>query len=117
MLSEYTNQELIAADPSDAVIILGPRTRYFTGMPRGMLKARETPNPHFCYFEYYPGYFHRSDYPDTLSSLTKRLDGTVYEISSPADLGRSIQKMLARVQPTAEPPAPGRWAARPAPPK
>ena len=117
MLLEYANQELIAADPSDAVIILGPRTLYFTKIPRGMLKGRETPNPHFCYFEFFPGYFRGSQFPDTLASLTKRLDGAVYEIFSPADLARSIQKMLARVQPRAEPPAAGHWPARPAPPQ
>jgi hypothetical protein len=136
MLLEYANQELMSADPSDVVIILGPHTRYLTEIPRGMLKGRETPNPHFCYFEYFPGSFRGvgssdalrqplgasrrgafrgSALPDTLSSLTRRLDGTVYEISSPADLASSIHKMLARVQPRAEPPTVGDWPVRPAP--
>jgi hypothetical protein len=115
LLLDYANRELIAADPSDAVIILGPRTRYFAEIPRGKLKGRETPNPHFYYFEYFPGYFRSSQLPDALSSLTKRLDGTVYEIFSPGDLARSIQKMLTRVQPRAEPSPAGHWPARPAP--
>jgi hypothetical protein len=115
LLLDYANRELIAADPSDAVIILGPRTRYFAEVPRGKLKGRETSNPHFYYFEYFPGYFRGSQFPDALSSLTKRLDGTVYEIFSPGDLARSIQKMLTRVQPGAEPSTAGRWPARPAP--
>lgn len=132
MLLDYANQELLAADPSDAVIILGPHTHYFAEIPRGMLKGRETPNPHFSYFEYFPGIFGRLENagvlerrgvtrrgefhePDTLSSLTKRLEGTVYEISSPADLANSIHKMLARVQPRPEPPTAGDWPARAAP--
>ena len=115
MLLDYANRELTAADPSDAVILLGPRTHYFTVVPRERLRGRETPNPHFYYFEYIPRYFRSSQFPDTLGSLTKRLDGAVYEISSPDDYARSIQKMLARVQPSAHPPAAGRWPARPAP--
>jgi hypothetical protein len=115
LLLDYANKELIAADPSDVVIILGPRTRYYAEVPRRKFKGRETPNPHFYYFEYFPGYFRGSHLPDALSSLTKRLDGTVYEIYSPGDLARSIQKMLTRVQPTTEPSTAGRWPARPAP--
>jgi hypothetical protein len=115
LLLDYANSELIAADPSDAVIILGPRTRYFAQVPRSKLKGRETPNPHFFYFEYFPGYARGSQFPDALSSLTKRLDGTVYQIFSPGDLARSIQKMLTRVQPRVEPSTPHRWPPRPAP--
>jgi hypothetical protein len=115
LLLDYANRELVAADPSDVVIILGPRTRYFAKVSPRNLKGRETPNPHFCYFEYFPGYFRPSGLPDALSSLTKRLDGTVYEISSPGDLARAIQKMLTRVQPRAEPSTAGRLPARPAP--
>jgi hypothetical protein len=110
MLVDYANEELLAADPSDAVIILGPRTHYSGEVPGGMLKGRETPNPHFYYFEYYPsilwgrGQRFRGgrDLPETLSSLTRRLDGTVYEFYAPSDLARSIQKMLAQLQPRAD---------------
>ena len=115
LLLDYANTELIAADPSDAVIILGPQTRYSAEVSRAELKGRETPNPHFFYFEYFPGYFRRSPFDDALSSLTKRLDGTVYDIFSPSDLARCARKMLTRVQPRAEPSTAGRWPARPAP--
>jgi hypothetical protein len=115
LLLDYANGELIAADPSDAVIILGPRTRYFAKVPPEKLKRRETSDPHFYYFEYFPGYLRASQLPDALSSLTKQLDGTIYEIFSPGDLARSIQRMLTRVQPRAEPSPARRWPARPAP--
>jgi hypothetical protein len=115
MLLDYANGELTAADPSDAVVFLGPRTRYFAAVPREKLRARETPNPHFYYFEYSPPFVRGNRFPDTVSTLTKRLDGTVYEIFSPSDLALSIQRMLARVQPRAEPSTPGRWPPRPAP--
>lgn len=106
MLVDYANGELHAANPSDAVIILGPRTHYYGDVPSGMLEERKTPIPHFYYFEYYPSFLWDrgqrfrggADRPEMLSSLTRRLDGTVYEFSTPTDLARAIQKMLAQLQ-------------------
>jgi hypothetical protein len=120
MLWDYANQELTAADPSDAVIILGPHTRHIEEIPRGVLKQRETRNPQFVYFDYFPlgsqlgerefdpRYHPNIRYrPDIFATLTKHLDGTVYVISSPTDLARSIQKMLKRVQARSAPPSAG----------
>ena len=115
LLADYANSELRAADPADAVIILGPETQYFAKVSFTMFKKRESPNPHFYYFEYFPGHWPASSLPDALSSLTKRLEGTVCQIFSPGDLARCVQKVLMRVQPTAEPSPTGRWPARPAP--
>ena len=115
MLVGFANQELTARDPSDAVIILGPYSRYRQPVPRNMLKVRETPNPYFCYFEYLPGDLRNYRIPDTLHSLTKRLNGSVYDIQSASDLGHAIQKMLAQVHPSEPPPVNSRWPARPAP--
>jgi len=115
LLADYANSELRAADPADAIIILGPATRYFAKVSFTKSKRRESPNPHFYYFEYFPGHWPGSPQPDALASLTTRLEGSVCPIFSPDDLARCVQKVLTRVQPTTEPfPAP-RWTARPAP--
>jgi hypothetical protein len=118
MLVGYVNGELLAADPSDAVIILGPRlptelwprTPYYGEVPGGMLEGRKTPIPRFYYFAYYPSFLWGRgqrfrggvDRPEMLSSLTRRLDGTVYEFSTPSDLEHAIQKMLTQLQPRAD---------------
>jgi hypothetical protein len=115
LLADYANSELGAADPADAVIILGPETRYFANVSFPKFRGRESPNPHFYYFEYFPGHWPGSPEPDALSSLTKRLEGTVCPIFSPDDLAHCVQKVLTHVQPTAQPSTPGRWPARPAP--
>jgi hypothetical protein len=83
----------------DAVVFLGPRTHYYDTVPRKMVKVRETLKPHFYYFRFGPRYFARAEFPDTLHSLAKRLDGTVYDIRSPGDLARAVQKMLVQVPP------------------
>jgi len=111
MLVDYANRELTAPDPSDIAIFVGPRA-YIAGVPRRLLKPRETPDPHFYYFQYIPPYFRPAQIPDAISTLTRQLDGAVFEISSPGDLARAIQKMLARVQAKGSPSgsnhAPGR---------
>jgi hypothetical protein len=112
MLADLANREMTTRDPSDVVLILGPPVRYYAGIPRETLRARETPNPRFCYFQYFPGY-RRS--PDTLHQLTKRLGGTVYEIYSAADLARAIQKMLAQARPSRNSAEQRRWSERDAP--
>ena len=97
MLLRYAHEELIAAEPSDVAIFLGPWTHHLGAFAHDATPGRETPNPHFYYFEYFP-FWMRAHSPDALGMLTKRLDGTVYELASPADLARSVQKMLARVE-------------------
>jgi len=115
LLADYANSELRAADPADAVIILGPETRYFAKVAFTEFKRRESPNPHFYYFEYFRGHWPGSPEPDALSSLTKRLEGTVCPIFSPDDLARCVQKVLTHVQPAAQPSPAPRWPARPGP--
>jgi len=115
LLADYANSELRAADPADAVIILGPETRYFAKVAFTEFKRRESPNPHFYYFEYFRGHWPGSPEPDVLSSLTKRLEGTVCPIFSPDDLARCVQKVLTHVQPAAQPSPAPRWPARPGP--
>ena len=114
MLGAYAKEELTAADPSDAVIFLGPQG-YFADVPRGLIPARETANPHFYYFEHFTYFFPDAQLPDAIATFTKHLNGTIYLIFSPGDLASSIQKMLARQPPRSGSPSDSRWAARPAP--
>jgi hypothetical protein len=101
LLLNYVREEMLASNPSDVVIILGRRTEYRQQIPPGQVVERETASPQFFYFEYssLTGRA-KGHYPDVVANLTKRLDGTVYEINSPHDLAHSVQKMLARVSPT-----------------
>ncbi len=115
LLMDFVNRELSARDPSDAVIILGPYLHYNYDVPRGTVKARETPHPYFCYFQYVPGNPRWYGYPDAVEGLTKRLKGSVYRIQSAAHLAHAIQKMLTQVSPSGPQPADSRWPPRPAP--
>jgi hypothetical protein len=92
LIAEMADQEIAAARPSDVVIFLGPTSR-FTEKPKPELLNGAKNGPRFFYFEYYPWLGH--DFPDSISHLTKALHGTTYQIHSPGELGKGIQKMLA----------------------
>jgi hypothetical protein len=120
LLARLTNQELIAEQPADAVIFLGPTSRADQKIPGEMLKPRETRAPQFFYFEYIPPWRRGREFPDTIAYLTRARDGTVAKIHSPGELAQAIQKMLKQVKPGPEEKAPGRppsdkFAPKPAP--
>jgi hypothetical protein len=94
LLARLSNQEVIAPDPSDVVIFLGPATTLDRKVPQEMLKPRETANPQFFYFEYYPYWRGGQEFADSIEHLTKARQGAVFRIHSPAELAQAIQKML-----------------------
>ncbi|MGA8183581.1 MAG: hypothetical protein WB819_08050 [Terriglobia bacterium] len=94
MLAKLANQQLTAQPPPDAVIILGRSFRWMKKVPREMLMFRYPGMPGFYYFENGP----QNLFPDSLGHLAKSLDGKIYRISTPHDLGNAIQKMLAELK-------------------
>ncbi len=94
MLAKLANQQLTAQPPPDAVIILGRSFRWMKKVPREMLMFRYPGMPGFYYFENGP----QNLFPDSLGHLAKSLDGKIYRISTPHDLGNAIQKMLEQVR-------------------
>ncbi len=94
MLAKLASQQLTAQPPPDAVIILGRSFRWMKKVPREMLMFRYPGMPGFFYFENGP----QNLFPDSLGHLAKSLDGKIYRISTPHDLGNAIQKMLAELK-------------------
>lgn len=106
LLAGLSNQEVIAHDPSDVVIFLGPATVQIRKVPQGMLKPRETTNPRFFYFEYYPYWRAGNEFADSIEYLTKARQGAVFKIHSPGELAQAIQKMLRQQKAGNEMPSP-----------
>jgi hypothetical protein len=96
LLADLANQEIKAAQPADAVILLGPRILLDQKTSSEMLDDHGPEAPKFFYFEFFP--FLGAEFPDALHNLTKALHGTVYQIHSPAELGKGIHKMLSQVR-------------------
>ena len=98
LLAEIVNQELSAADPSDAVIFLGPATRYLDRFSAAVLEQRRGAGPPFFYFQYRP-YFQRSaELPDSIASAIGRLKGKMIVVRTPNDFAKAIKQVQAQVQ-------------------
>jgi hypothetical protein len=94
LLADLANQEVRAETPSDAVIFLGPGTHFYDKIPRENLKARETAQPTFFYFEYFPYWRIGQEFPDSVEHMTHAERGSVFHIHSPGELAQAIGKML-----------------------
>jgi hypothetical protein len=92
-LSDLVRKEAAEAQPSDLVIFLGPTTRF--GQKILPTSVHAAAHQRFFYFEYFP--FSGANFPDSIQHLITTLDGTTYQMHSPADFSKAMQKMLARL--------------------
>ncbi len=98
LLARLTQEELNSKHPSDAVIFLGPSSRFEDRIPKGTLGSLETDGRPFFYFEYYPWFLKGREFPDAIHYLTKDLHGTVFPIHTAPELAVSIHKMLTQLK-------------------
>jgi hypothetical protein len=96
-LVRLAQEQTSAKDPSDAVVFLGPPTRFSSRVPKKTVRSFERTSSHFFYFTYYSPW--TSYFPDAIDYLTRDLHGTVFRIKSGEDLGLAIQEMLAQIEP------------------
>ena len=98
LLSRLATLEMTDAQPSDAVIVLGPHTRFLDKPPQEFLPPRTGKGPQFFYLEYIPTWLLGREFPDVVEYVTKALDGTNFKIHSPAELAHAMQKITAQVK-------------------
>jgi hypothetical protein len=98
LLTKLTQDELRTANPSDAVIFLGPSSRFEDKIPKATLTTLENNGRPFFYFEYYPWFLKGREFPDAIHFLTKDLHGTVFPIHTAPELAVSIHKMLSQLK-------------------
>jgi hypothetical protein len=91
-VSDLARKEFAAPQASDVVIFLGPTVR---ASQKVSGKFTTGAHPRFFYFEYFP--FPGPTFPDSIQHLTSALQGTTYQVHSPADFGKAMQKMLSQL--------------------
>jgi hypothetical protein len=96
LLADLINQELQSADPSDAVVILGPPTRFYDKVPPATIEPH-TGAPQFFYFKHRPYFGLGADLPDTIEFATKKLRGKTMEIHSPDEFAKAIKQVEAQI--------------------
>lgn len=93
-LSDLVRKESAGSQRSDIVIFLGPTTRFGQKVPASL--APPSQGQHFFYFEYFP--FPGANFPDSIQHLISVLQGTTYQMHSPTDFSKAMQKMLGQLE-------------------
>jgi hypothetical protein len=95
LLASLIRQEESSPQPADAVIFLGPATR-FTGKIAELLE-RPPEGMRFYYFEYkrFPG-MAEAELPDSISNAVSRLKGRVFTIYTPGQFAEAILAVAQR---------------------
>jgi hypothetical protein len=99
LLADLINAEVHAGKPSDAVVFLGPSTRYEDKLPREALE-RPAAIPRFFYFQYRP--LLRRVVPSTTDTITMAvsgLKGKTMIIRTPAEFARAIGQLEKQAAP------------------
>jgi hypothetical protein len=96
MLANLVNQEIHAETPSDAVLVLGPVTRFADHMPRALLEKPTGEFPKFFFFQYKSVFRQQASLPDSLTSTVASLRGKVYTIRTPGEFAKAIEQLEKR---------------------
>lgn len=96
-LAHLINEELNATDPSDAVIFMGPATRYIDSVRASELQEHAGELGQYFYLQYKPYMRVRSEVPDSIQRALRRVHGKKIDIRTPDDFARAIRQIEAQV--------------------
>src|SRR5450755_3798244 len=91
LLADLVNREIEAQPPSDVVLFLGPRTRYFDRVPQASLEKPPVHGLDVYYFQISPFLRQAAELPDTINSAISRLGGKTILIHTPGEFARAIE--------------------------
>jgi hypothetical protein len=97
ILADLINKELEASPPSDAVVFLGPASRYLDKLPESSIAKSAENSPKFFYFQFHPYFRRNSGLPDSIQSAVSRLKGKVSIIYTPGEFAKAIEQLGSRV--------------------
>ena len=97
LLADLVNQELTAKDPSDAVIILGPTSRYYDKFLDTEIDGHASAAPRVFYLQYKPYWGRGADFPDSIEFATKKVRGKTMAIHTPDEFAKAIKQIEAQM--------------------
>jgi hypothetical protein len=97
LLADLMNEQLNVTGPSDAVIFLGPATRYFDKLPPASLNEPVNASPRFFYLQYKPYMRARAEFADSIELAVKKAHGKKVEIRTPEDFARAIKQVESQM--------------------
>jgi hypothetical protein len=92
LLSDLINREITSPKPSDAVVFLGPASRYIDNIPNSAVDATAA-KLRFFYFQYRPLRMRGPLLPDSITHAIERVKGRLIHITSPADFANAIVQL------------------------
>ena len=97
LLADLINEQMNSTGPSDAVIFLGPATRYFDKLPPASLNDPSGGSPRFFYLQYRPYVRARAEVADSIELAVKKVHGKKLEIRTPEDFARAIRQVESQM--------------------
>ena len=92
LLSDLINRELASPKPSDAVVFLGPASRYLDKIPPAAVDATAA-KLRFFYFQYRPLRMRGPMLPDSITHAIERVKGRLIHITSPGEFANAIVQL------------------------
>ena len=99
MLADIINRELIKPEALDAVILLGPPSRYFDKLPQSALEERGEQARRLFYIQYRPFLRRGAEFPDFLQQATKAVKGRTFVVHDPAEFATALNKIKGELLP------------------
>lgn len=94
LLADMVNRELAETPPAEAVVVLGPATRFGEKLPQDAVDPPAA-HPDFYYFQLHP-YSATATFPDALRYTVGRFKGKTLTIRTPGDFAKAIGQIVAR---------------------
>lgn len=98
LLADLINEETEADKPTDAVIVLGPASRFFDKVPEQALEAATGKHQPFFYVKYKPPFDRSPDFPDSITHALRRVKGRMILVRSPGEFARAIEQIESSLQ-------------------
>ncbi len=98
MLADLINHELEAKERPDAVIFLGPVTRYWDKLPPSVLAERSSGDPLFFYLQYHIFMQRGNELPDLIQNTVKSLRGKTLTVHNPGEFANALKQIESRMQ-------------------
>jgi len=92
LLARLAAEQIMSADPPEALIFVGPATRDSAGDPRRLLGNLPGPAPPVFYLRlnYFPRWF---PFADPIEKLAKSLGGRVFQVGNPRQFARALREI------------------------
>lgn len=97
LLAGLINDELNAKERPDAVVFLGPVSRYLHKFPDYARPERSDGDPQFYYLQYRPFMRRGEEFADVIQNAVKAMKGKTFVVHSPGEFANALRQVETRL--------------------